>query len=782
MGGRGGSAGVGYRAVQIDTDKLGYNAISYDTPLSGATYPFLEQTGRAWHVLTRPVGEVAKYHLAHTFGLASPTLRWVSSDSIIDVYVDNMTTEQFLEATGLELGLEKGVFVLSKRISRVMRPHLVSGFFKPDEVQISYLELDNEGAKVWDGAGLISRKMLQKMVLSDDLSPAKRARLERELNYTQRVEFTIMTAKGQDKGHAIVVDDLETDFVLPQDTKEEIRLDNGQTFVGISFVHGQDDMRLDIQSLINLHPFFEEKQLLGWLRDEGDLFLRSIEDGSIGDMMARIDSHTTLEDVTGWHVREYLVSGGQPMWFGGIVKSLVNQHLRRLNHSTLEKLRLPIPGGRYYIMPAGVGRQGGLHLNVPRGHIHIDHQRGTAWVNDEDWLTLPDSPSRPGSPGEGIAGILGGADNDDALWVFPFEEHDGQHKVLAWRSPNQVGEYVLLKPTADSHVIEWSTTDDAVRFPQADSRKLPPRVDFTDPNYLGLVDPATTAGSGAGESYTVEVMDWAAERALVNQGALGMYCNSLMVNKALYDRLPEKPPAPLEDIIDSSVKTGADLSQVIAWNYQNSREILESGVPIPEILHGRLSYDREDRPPWPLASQDHWLDKNVRGVKEHIAHIETRRDELVQATRPPQEVFKSVAHDPEAVRIGAGLNQVYIGTIRRLARVRPYRIPTPEDFDSARQAAESYLAQHPPFRHPAILRGAMVNVYTGDKSASDAAVWVPGTKDTSKPRFSIAQKSLDALRDIGTLDEIDEVPEGMIVYPNASAFLPVVTSDQINKE
>ncbi len=516
MGGRGGSAGVGYRMAPIDTGKLSYNVISYDTPLGGATYPFLEQTRRAWHALTRPVGEVAEYHPVHTFGLASPTLRWVNSNSITDVYVDNMTTEQFLEATGLELSLEKGAFVLSKRISRVMRPHLVSGFFEPDQVQIAYLKLDNEGAKVWDGAGLISRKMLQKMALSDDLSPAKRARLERELNHTQRVEFTLMTAKGQDKGHAIVIDDLEADFILPQDTKEEIRLDNEQTFVGISFVHGHDDMRLDIQSLINLHPFFQEKQLLGWLRDEGDLFLRSIEDGSIADMMARIDQHTTIEDITSWHVREYLVSGGQPMWFGGIVKSLANQHLRRLNHSTLEKLRLPIPGGRYYVMPAGVGRQGGLKLDVPRGHVHIDRRRGTAWVNDEDWLTLPDSPERPGSPGEGIAGILGGADNDDALWVFPFEDHDGQHKVLAWRSPNQVGEYVQLKPTANSHVLEWAIVDDVVRFPKADSRNLPPRIDFTDPSYLGLVDPVKMTGLKDKEVYTVDVMDWAAERVFYN--------------------------------------------------------------------------------------------------------------------------------------------------------------------------------------------------------------------------------------------------------------------------
>ena len=752
----------------IDTNKLGYNAITYNTPLGGATYPFLEQTGRAWRILTHRVGEVVDYHPAHTFGMDSPTLRWVSGNSVTDIYVDNLTTEQFLEATGLELSLNKGAFVLSKRLSRVMRPHLVNGFFEPGEVQTVYLELDDASMKVWDGAGLVSRKMLQKMILSEKLSPAKRARLERELNHTQRVEFTIMTAAGQDKGHAIVVDDLEADFVLPRDTKQEIRLENGQTFVGISFVHGHDDMRLDIQSLINLHPFFEEEQLLGWLKDEGDLFLNAIETGSIADMMVRIDQHTTIEDVTSWHVREYLVSGGHPMWFGGIVKSLVNQHLRRLNHATLEKLRLPIPGGRYYVMPAGVGHQGGLQLNVPRGHIHIDRRRGTAWVNNEDWLALPDSPKKAGSPGEGIAGILGGADNDDALWVYPFMDHDGQHKVLAWRSPNQVGEYVLLKPTATSHVIEWSTTDDAVRFPQADSRKLPPRVDLADPSYLGLVDPAMTSGLGAGESYTVDSMEWAAARALANQGALGMYCNSLMVNKAVYERLPDKPPAPLEDIIDSSIKTGADLSQVIAWNYQNSRQILESGAPIPEILHGRLSYDREDPPPWPVASQGHWLDKSVYGVKAHIAYIKARRDALVQATRPPQEVFDSVASDPEAVRIGSGLNQMYIGTLRRLARTRPYQLPIPEDFDAARQAAEEYLARYPPSAHSAVLRGAIASVYAEDVPASDTAVWVPGMKGSSN--LSIAQKSLDALRDIGIIDEIDEVPEGVIIYPNANVF------------
>ncbi|HUM67718.1 MAG TPA: hypothetical protein PLK31_02585, partial [Chloroflexota bacterium] len=447
MGGRGAaSAGGNGPLPPAELEKLSYNITSFNDKLGGATFPFLEQTKRAWRILTRPVDDVAEPHTAHTFGLDRPTLRWVNGSQVSDLYVDGMTTEEFLEATGLKLDMHKGGFVLSKRISRVMRPHFVSNFFDPNDVRVAYMEQPPEEAKVWDGAGLISRRMLRKMVLSEGLSPARRERLEIELRHAKRVEFTVMTPKGQDKGHAIVSDDLRdengrsVDFLLPQDTKKEVRLDNGRTFVGLSFVHGHNDMRLDIQSLINLHPFFQEDRLLDWLKDEGELFVQAVETGRVAEAMGRIDRHTTLEEVQAWPLREYFASGGHPMWFRSHVKSLMNQHLKRLNHSTLEKMRLPIPGGRHYVMPTAVGRRAGLKgLDVPRGHVHIDDKRGTAWVNDEDWLELPDSPK-----GEGIASILGGADNDDALWLHPFTDHDGERKVLAWRSPNQVGEYVVL--------------------------------------------------------------------------------------------------------------------------------------------------------------------------------------------------------------------------------------------------------------------------------------------------------------------------------------------------
>ena len=112
-----------------------YSVISPETALGGAVYPFLAQTGRAWRIVARPVDGQEEVAPADTFGQETPTLRWVNGDQVTDLYVDGMDTNQFLQATGLTLSLKKGSFVLSKRLSRLMRPHFVSGFFAPDEVR-----------------------------------------------------------------------------------------------------------------------------------------------------------------------------------------------------------------------------------------------------------------------------------------------------------------------------------------------------------------------------------------------------------------------------------------------------------------------------------------------------------------------------------------------------------------------------------------------------------------------------------------------------------------------
>jgi hypothetical protein len=93
--------------------------------------------------------------------------------------------------------------------------------------------------------------------------------------------------------------------------------------------------------------------------------------------------------------------------------------------------------------------------------------------------------------------------------------------------------------------------------------------------------------------------------------------------------------------------------------------------PDSQPAHNRLSVDwgdKENRPPSPRYSglagnPDHWLDRLERGVKTHISAIEQKRDELAAMARPPQALFD--AADPEAVRMGAGLNRAFAGALNR---------------------------------------------------------------------------------------------------------------------
>ncbi len=763
--------GIGHRG--LDTDPRGgeakppegrsspepaYQVINSETPLGGAVYPFLEATGRAWSQITCAVNTRVAYPNAASFGMETPTLRWVNGGSAIDIFVDGVPTEQFLSATGLELSLDRGGYVLSKRLSRLMRPYFVSGSLPAADLEVAYLDTrDEQGRRLWDGAGVISRALLERLTIPPGVRQAKRAALVRQIQRGCRVEFTLMSERGQDKGHAIVADHLPVDLLLPGDTKREVKLVDGTGWVGINFVEAHPQMRLDIQSLINLYPFFGQEQLGQWLGEEGALFVQAVKTGAVAEVMGRLDDRASVDEVQRWPLREYFASGGQPLWFAEVVRNLMNQHLGRLNHGTLEKLHLPIPGGRFYVMPMGVGQQAGVDFEVPRGGVRLDRRYATAWVNDEDWLELPGAST-------GIAGLLGGADNDDALWVHGFTDYDGELRVLCWRSPNQVGEYVLLQPTLGSAALEWHTPEGAVQYSQADSRLLPPRKDRVHQTYQPLIDPTTAGGLGEGRAYSVEAMSATMQRAAANAGTLGMYCNLLMVSQAVAGRLPHQLPAELEAVIDGSVKSGVDLSPVREWCYTQSRRILERGTPIPAILADRVLGVSDQRPI--TLTTDHWLDRLVGTVKAHIAAFEQEREELAASAMPPAAVFDHVfnASDLALIQAGEGLHHAYHNALRLQRRQKLALLP--EDYEVAREQAEQYLAQFPIEQHSAILRGAIVSAYMKDE-VRDRVLWLPGAKTAQGRAPGIAHKTIQALREIGVLQEVGETSVGLVAYPGA---------------
>ena len=213
----------------------------------------------------------------------------------------------------------------------------------------------------------------------------------------------------------------------------------------------------------------------------------------------------------------------------------------------------------------------------------------------------------------------------------------------------------------------------------------------------------------------------------------------------------------------------------MSWNYANSREILESKIPIPALLHQRLSVDwsdKENRPPPPrtsnlIGAEGHWLDRLEAGVKEHIQAMQAKRDELVSQARPPQSVLDAALADPEGVQLGAGLNKAYAAALRMGKKGQHANV-----LERARAAAEDYLAHFPPERRGSILLGALASVYGKEDGGADTAVWLaegkdrPGQGQFGIEQSSIAHQTFEALREIGLLDDIIVTKEGLMNYPS----------------
>ena len=181
--------------------------INATTQLGGATYPFLHRLGRPWMIHAWDVDDEARQHYN-----APIALRWVNGNTVNDLYIEGMDSRAFLAATGLRPQMINGGFVLSKRISRIMRPYFMSAFFERDAITVQYLDQTDRDATVWDGAGRVRRSVLRRVLEQmPDLPGSKQAEMTAELTHARRIEFTMMgmgqwsdhCAGGQDKGHAM---------------------------------------------------------------------------------------------------------------------------------------------------------------------------------------------------------------------------------------------------------------------------------------------------------------------------------------------------------------------------------------------------------------------------------------------------------------------------------------------------------------------------------------------------------------------------------------------------
>jgi len=395
---------------------------------------------------------------------------------------------------------------------------------------------------------------------------------------------------------------------------------------------------------------------------------------------------------------------------------------------------------------------------VPAGHVELDPACATAWVNDEDWL-------------DHIVEVLGGCDGDDAVWVLPFSDGSDRsaggnrpvRKVLLWRSPNQPGEYLLLKPTAVSHTIQWDTGGSIVAgpltYPQMQSRLLPPRIDSVHYQYGSLAEASDL--EQVCESYSIEATASTIQRAADNRGVLGAYCNALMLCKAVYGRLPAQLPATLEAVIDGSVKSGLDLTPVKEWNRMAIARMVKHGRTSPNRAMPAVLLDR--LPEWlrqrASVAERHWLDTLANALEQHKAQYWADVEALATETCPPIEVFEL---GREWLPIGKELRQVYSRIMRQVAPEAD--MVDDATFSAARTASAAFLAQWPAEKRLYVLLGAAAYLYAqgpqNGEPVRDSLLWQlgeprgGGEEGRSAGRLpGIANLTIQALRRVGLLGE-----------------------------
>lgn len=290
--------------------------ITRETKLGGMSYPFFQPLGD-WELTIESVKSPDEYKSK----FKHRTVAWISDNKISTLYSD-WGWKKFQAHYNLKTHTHKGLLQLCKRMSRVFRPMFLWGFFYNRDLNIRVKKsLDT---KTWDGAGLVSRKMLQKMLLTDaylSLPLHKKAQLRQQINNAKRVEFTVLDRRGQMKGHALVVEQMQEDIVLPKDVKTELSMNNGQTFVSFDFPHAADHMMIDAQSLINLGEFIPIEDYGRWLDQHNDAYLDSMVSG-----VAQSNIALSYNDENPWWLADYFRSGGRLEWFRAPLLALARQH------------------------------------------------------------------------------------------------------------------------------------------------------------------------------------------------------------------------------------------------------------------------------------------------------------------------------------------------------------------------------------------------------------------------------------------------------------------------
>lgn len=655
--------------------------------LGGYTFPFLNNY-KKWKVVSTKflMGEEGELVLDELLA-KKPTVRIVKDDGVTDIYAYGsrpLKLSTFLKATGLRIDMPDDPQT-GKRLSRILRPSIAYRTFMHGQMPVVELDVDKD---LWDGMNLITREAVE--LLTEHLDE----RTKRAFRSFNRFEITVMTERGQAKGHALVVDSLPYFGMIgvPKGSWKKQVTFHGGVFVDIRPVKAHTELMADVQTIINHYGvLFDQETLMGWLEEESEKYLEAMRTGEAGErmkkMLENIASEKEFRTMMRFPMFEFLLSGGKLNWSPHFTRQFGRMWAKKLESKSLMGHRLPIKSGfRVYLTAASCGG-----LTLKEREAYVDFSRSSIFISDHDYVKA--------------AKILGGGDQDDAvncIW-------DGTY-VLLTRNPNMRGEYWGARLVNPSEL-----TDHGIEPIEVDWRKLKTFRSISEKEYGSLkrIDedhPKDYEGFA----------NWLMVRVAHRLGVLGKHINVLAAYILTMGDEPKKQPAKGEEVIDASVKDlTIDTSPVEIWDEKVAKKLSKKPLcrDAQRRLQGFLPFAQFK------DAKGHWLDELEDRVQAHIEWFLEEVEKLASKACPPAEVFIS------DVGNGSKFKDFYNTEI--WAATKEGLEP---DFEAIDKLSLKYLKKH---------KVDLLGAYAASilEGGNDACVW----------QKSITKYTLEALRKVSVL-------------------------------
>jgi len=739
-----------------------------------------------------------------------PSIAWLKDDKLVLHYQDGLRFPDFCEKYGMVVSGPVGK--RDKRISRWLRPQALFGYFDESLMRVLYETRGLVNSVAEDGvAATINRTLLINMaeyrIESDKLTPKQEKAIRAMARYARRVELTYISGDGQYKGDAIVCDGVDYDILLVKaSAKPELRTMPGRDVFISAQVRHTSQMRLDVQTHLNwnANKTFSVERLATWMTEyvNNNLWLfdsdKSMEiiDGLADSTHWAADAESLLK----YPPYQFVMARGDPKWFAHTTRAILKSGLKGITRKGMTDLSFLVPGGNYHVMAAGVGRRAGLNIHVARGYAKLDTENATIWVNNLDAVTLDQRFQTVdemevfchGDKAEfdaickatpGLFSYWSGADSDDDIKCLPVH-FDGKDKVICGRSPNEIGQQVVLNLTDDTDYPMWCGGQSVAWG--LDLNTLPEQVAQGQRPNLGLVgDPIKGL-----DTYDHRDILNAAIKMINSSGAVGLQALRAWFEVAMFGVLPATMPAEISEIIDAVVKLFADLSEVVAANKERfielaKQSVLPGGKPIPtcrsETFH-KLVGDE------PFAINTTWVDEYYIATHQVLEDYDTQIELRAQAARPPLELYQAGMKVSDPGRQFKTAWNMYwhdtlLGTVVEALEgdaliASWFDQPDKEaeeiedaamehNFDGARDACLNFIERFHPSLQPMIMVGGLAHTYAQALSAlqpdmpddnfviRDGAFWQLGPKMEDGGRATgFADITLAGLREIGLIGEV----------------------------